>query len=364
MPTLDPHGQERPSDGFEDAIVWQRRSSREVLETDQFIARARRAAASGAADEALGWYERARAALAGRGPSADLADVIRWKGSVHAECGDTSEADRLYQESGQISAAAGYLKGEAHALNCRATIAQRRGELMVAEAMYHRAAELANNAREVRLAAMIIRNLGIVASIRGHVDLAIARFQDSYDRAKRIGDDEGQCKALNNIATAYMESERFIDAEKAYLLAIRLARRMGDRALECGARINLCEAMIGLGKLSEAEVECMAALGIAEWRGDRLRRAEGLKVLAIIARRHGRDDEAIMLLDEAMDLTDTGEDALLAAHLRKERGKVARLQRNSAEAVEYFRSAREIFRRIGASRQVAELDKTIEKLSP
>ena len=78
---------------------------------------------------------RARIALATHGPSADLADVIRWKGSVHAECGDTSEADRLYQESALIASSAGYVKGEAHALNCRATIAQRRGELMVAEAM-------------------------------------------------------------------------------------------------------------------------------------------------------------------------------------------------------------------------------------
>jgi hypothetical protein len=147
------------------------------------------------------------------------------------------------------------------------------------------------------------------------------------------------------------------------MAAIRLARRRGDRAIECGARINLCEAMIGLGKLSEAEVECMAALGIAEWRGDRLRRAEGLKVLAIIARRHGRDDEAQMLVEDAMDLTDAGEDAVLAAQLRRERGRIARMRRDNTEAAEYFRSAREIFRRLGAAKQVAELDKMIEGLA-
>src|SRR5207237_10329411 len=107
--------------------------------------------------------------------------------------------------------------------------------------------------------------------------------------------------------------------------AIRLARKRGDRAVECGCRINLCEAMIGSGKLADAEVECMAALGIADWRGDRLRRAEGLKVLGIIARHRGRDNEAEALLDEAFDLTDAGEAAELATQLRRAKGEICRL---------------------------------------
>src|SRR6202008_143577 len=82
MDTLDPIGPDQPAP---ESIVWRRRPSREGIETSGFIERARKSAASGAADEALGWYERARVALATHGPSADLADVIRWKGSVHAE---------------------------------------------------------------------------------------------------------------------------------------------------------------------------------------------------------------------------------------------------------------------------------------
>src|ERR1041384_6968010 len=117
MSTLDPIGPDQPAP---ESIVWRRRPAREVIETSGFIERPRNTAAPGAADEALGWYERARIALAPHGPSADLADVIRWKGTVHSECGDTSEADRLYQESGLIAASAGYVKGGAHALHPRA----------------------------------------------------------------------------------------------------------------------------------------------------------------------------------------------------------------------------------------------------
>jgi hypothetical protein len=88
-----------------------------------------------------------------------------------------------------------------------------------------------------------------------------------------------------------------------------------------------------------------------------------LKVLAVIARHRGRDDEAQSLIEDAMDLTDAGEDAVLAAQLRKERGEIARMRRQNAEAIEYFRSSRDIFRRIGAAGQVSALDKMIQSLS-
>jgi tetratricopeptide (TPR) repeat protein len=339
-----------------------RRPSREDAETKDFIDRARRASLAGACDEAIGWYDRALLALVKAGPSPDLADVLRWKGSVHSDCGDTSEADRLYRQSGAVAVAAHYVRGEAHALNCRATIAQRRGELAVAESLYHQANELAKVANDVRLGSMILRNMGIIASTRGHLDLAVVRFLESYDKAREIGDDDGQCRALNNVATAYMEGGRFADAERTFASAIKLARKRGDRAVECGCRINLCEAMIGSGKLADAEVECMAALGIADWRGDRLRRAEGLKVLAIIARHRGRDNEAESLLDEAFDLTDAGEDAVLAAQLRREKGEIFRLRKNNAQAVRLFREARDIYKRVGATPHATALDRMIAGL--
>src|SRR4051812_31288946 len=339
-----------------------RRPSREAAETKDFVDRARRASLNGACDEAIGWYDRALLSLTRNGPSAELADVLRWKGSVHADCGDTSEADRLYRESGAVAVSARYKRGEAHALNCRATIAQRRGELAVAESLYHQANVLATEANDVRLGAMILRNLGIVASIRGHLDLAVVRFLDSYEKAREIGDEDGQCRALNNVATAYMESGRYADAELTYTSAIKLARKRGDRAVECGCRINLCEAMIGAGRLADAEVECMAALGIADWRGDRLRRAEGLKVLAVITRHRGRDAEAEALLDEAFDLSHTGEDVLLTAQLHCEKGEIYRMRRQESRALEHFEAAKDIYTRTGSTSKAESIERTVLEL--
>src|SRR3954469_21937289 len=93
---------------------------------------------------AIGLYDRALAVLSG-GWSEMLVDVLRWKGTAHRECGDTAEADRLYEGSGEIAKEIHYSKGEAHAANCRAIIAQRRGDLITAERLYHEASELARD---------------------------------------------------------------------------------------------------------------------------------------------------------------------------------------------------------------------------
>ena len=85
-------------------------------------------------------------------------------------------------------------------------------------------------------------------------------------------------------------------------------------------------------------------------------------MLAMIARERGRDDEAQMLVEDAMDLTDASQDALLAAQLRKERGEIARMQGDLGEARRYLMEAKDIYRRIGASAQVTALDKTIGAL--
>src|SRR5438270_7367932 len=76
---------------------------------------------------AIGWYDRALGAL--NGWSELLVDVLRWKGTAYRECGETSEADRLYEQSAELASKIDYIPGQAHAANCRAIVAQRRGDL-------------------------------------------------------------------------------------------------------------------------------------------------------------------------------------------------------------------------------------------
>src|SRR5690242_2022157 len=204
------------------------------VEARAFVERAR-ACEREAPAAAIGWYDRALASLGDW--SELLVDVLRWKGSAHSECGDTKEADRLYERSAEIANEIGYLGGEAHAANCRATVAQRRGDLGAAERLYTQANELARRAGDSRLRAMVQRNLGILASTRGVPEQAIGHYEESLEIAQAMNDDDGVLRALNNMARLYLEQGQNRDAEEMLEVVVKKAGARGDTILECTAML-------------------------------------------------------------------------------------------------------------------------------
>jgi len=100
-------------------------------------------------------------------PSPLRADVLRWLGTTLRELGRTTQAESHYEESRALAEAIRYGLGEAHALNCLAIVAQRRGDMESARDKYRRAARQANNAGDYRLAGMVGQNLGVLANIQG-----------------------------------------------------------------------------------------------------------------------------------------------------------------------------------------------------
>lgn len=332
-------------------------------EAQRFVERGRSAERTGAADEALGWYERALVTLTRHEPTPVLADVLRWKGTVHRECGDISEADRLYRQSVEIAATAGYAAGIAHALNCRGAAAQIRGDLDAAEELYREAQQRAMDADDLRLSAMARRNLGIIAGIRGDTEVALGAFKDSLAAAEQLDDEDGQCRALINIGMTYLHRSRFTDAASAFTKSMELASARGDRVIECICRLNRAEAYVGGGHIDDGEADALLALVIADRRGDRLRRADGLKILGTIARLRLRFAEAESALREAFDLTDAGEDALLAGELRREMAELYRARDEAATARQYYYEAKELFSQSGARRSVVAIDELLATLS-
>jgi tetratricopeptide (TPR) repeat protein len=333
-----------------------------VAEARRFAECGRTAARSGTPVEALGWFDRALAVLVAEPPSETLVDVLRWKGTAHRECGDTQQADRLYEESSAVAERIGYLAGAAHAANCRGIIAQRRGELADAERLYARASTLAEQAGEAPLSVMVQRNLGIVGSIRGDWSSAVSRFEESQRYAESAGDNDGVARALNNIAIVFAKQERYPEAEAMYARTLALVRECGDAVSECVCEFNRAEMLIGARRLEEAEQACGVGLEIADRRGDRLRRAEGLKLLATIGRLRGEGARCESLLDEALELANTGEDQCLYAEILRERAQLMRAVGKLELARSALRAARDTLVAAGARPEIRGVNRELAEL--
>src|SRR5438034_4573156 len=116
---------------------------------------AREAERRGDIAKSLGFYDDAIEMLEREQDLVLLADALRWKGTLHREQGETEAAYRCYTESLHQADLSGSVACKAHAYNCLAIIAQRRGNLIECERLYHEAAEYAARAGDVRLLGMI-----------------------------------------------------------------------------------------------------------------------------------------------------------------------------------------------------------------
>ncbi len=133
----------------------------------------------GSLGDSLSKLEEAISLLPDSEPSPLRVDVLRWLGTTHRELGQTPAAQSHYEESEALARDLHYEAGEAHALNCLAIIAQRRGDVAGAQGLYRQAARQADSAGEHRLAGMVEQNLGVLANIQGDLDGALVRYRAS-----------------------------------------------------------------------------------------------------------------------------------------------------------------------------------------
>lgn len=290
-------------------------------QVQQLLDRAEGLQQQGEPEAAMEQQERALGLMAGeRHPR--VADVLHRLGVTRARIGQTDTAEELFQQSLEVAAWCGYVKGQAYAVNCMAVIAQRRGDMDLAESQYRRAGRLAGEVGEARLTGMVEQNLGTLANTRGDLDSAIVHYEKSLKAFEEADDSKGACWVLNNMGMLPTDLRRFDEAHSTLLRGRKLARGLKDLGMEGLIELNRAEALLGSGRLRKARKVLRRAIDIAEHRGDTLLRAEALKGLAVIDRERGQLSRAASQLEEAHDLAGTSDDALLKAEILREMGEV------------------------------------------
>ncbi|MBX6332810.1 MAG: tetratricopeptide repeat protein [Gemmatimonadaceae bacterium] len=340
-----------------------RRSFSYADDARELVARAQAYERRGAAREATVAYDMVLALIDGAPAGPFHADVLRWKGTLLRELGFTTRADALYRRSLAIAQNIGYTLGIAHAQHCLATIHQRRGQLPQATELYRDATANALAAGDQRLATMIGQNLAVLATILGDVDGAWERYRASLGAFRAAGDDEGTIWTLYHLGVLATHTDHAAEAEAAFDEGLALARTRGDVFLEGLLVLGRAELLIRTGRLEDGENECERALVVADQRGDRLRRAEALRLRAMIDQQRCDLDRATRSLTEAEELALEGEDARLVADVLREAGQVWLRRGDIGHARATWEQAMSIFRTIGATPDIRDLERRLSTLA-
>jgi len=207
----------------------------------ELVEQARSAEKAGHSAKALGLFDDALSALGEGSGDPLVADVLRWKGTLLRERGETEAAFRCYSKSLDKARLSGSVRAEAHALNCLAIISQRRGENKDAERLYAEAASLAEKVGDTRLLGMIQQNRGVLANMRGDFAAASELYLKSLGAFEMAGDAEPQSWVLNNIGMLHTKTGKFGEAREYFERALALAIQRRDTIVESVVTLNLAE---------------------------------------------------------------------------------------------------------------------------
>ena len=338
-----------------------------MMQTDpgrarSLIEQARKTEQLGDATRALQLYDDALSLLEDETDLPLLADALRWKGTLHREQGETELAHHCYKRSLVHAEECGSLNCRAHAYNCLAIVAQRRGSLTESERLYAQASELAAKAGDVRLLGMIEQNLGVLLNMRGNFVGAEARYSHCLGDFERANDDEALSWVLNNIGMLYTKLGHYQRAIETFERALAITEQRKDALVESILTLNLAEVWVATGKLDNAEDACRRSFEGASARGDHLTIAGSLKCRARIERERGAFDASIATLRIAIFEAEGLEDRLLQAEMLREFGQTSRALGNPEEARLAWREAAESFEDVGARHEAAEINALLASL--
>jgi class 3 adenylate cyclase/tetratricopeptide (TPR) repeat protein len=214
--------------------------------------------------------------------------------------GDLGSVERYTGEALEIAREAGRADLESLALSDLAAAHLARLELVRAESVLDAAAALATSSGSLSAAAWVGRVRGSLHLRRGRFEDAEREFHAARELFEEIGaaSDAGRTQQLEGLA-AWQGG----DADRAEQLvrdAVRSLLSLQERAKVIEAQRTLSELVLAKGHVEEAERWALSAVQTVGMQ-DTMSRANVRMVLGLVRAAQGRDDEAELLLRDAID---------------------------------------------------------------
>lgn len=337
-------------------------STEQEMPLSAVIDAARAAEEAGAWGDALEGYanalERVRAGeQPERGP-----ELYRWMGRLNYERGQYDEAHRFLEAGLVMAQTLGRRQDAARLLNSMASVEQLRGRLDVSEALYSRAAALADMEDMQLLSAMIEQNLGTLANIRGDLGTALMRYQAALDRYRALENDRAAGWVLVNMGMLRTQVGEWAAAELSFNAAAQLAEKTGDAATIAKVEINRAQLYLKRQNFERARECCERAFKGYSELGAEKGLGEAHKTFGVLYRDTGKPQVAHVQLGLALKLARSCENLLLEAETENERALLLLAERNVTQALHSLNRAHKLFCELDARREILDLRRRLDAL--
>jgi putative nucleotidyltransferase with HDIG domain len=329
---------------------------------DAVINGARRAELAGEwTDAERGYTEALRRIQAGEQPERGP-EILRWLGRVHFERGEYEQAGVAFESSLVAAQRLNLRKECASALNAMAAVAQFRGTLDVAEALYERAGIIADEVGADRLSAIIDMNLGTLASIRGDLGTSLMRYQSSHDRFRKMNDTRSAGHVLNNIGLLHSDVGEWAAAELSYNAAYQLAERESDHPSMAKIECNRANLFLMRQQFERARECCEKAFRIFSRLGSDSGLGAVHRYYGILYRETGKVQMAHVHFSLALKLARACDSALLEAETESDRAKLFLNERQHRHALRSLNQAHKLYMELDARREILDVRRRLDRM--
>ncbi|MBI4409050.1 MAG: tetratricopeptide repeat protein [Gemmatimonadetes bacterium] len=332
------------------------------LEFEELIEEARSAERAGQFALARQRYERALRQVRRPEHVQFAASLLRWIGSAYRDEGDGEAALDCYEASLAIAEVNADRHNMAHAFNCMGIVQWQWGYLDSADELYERARALAQEAKDLRLVAMVQQNMGVIANIRGDLVRALRHYRDSLDGYRQLGDHQYMGQLLNNLGMIHTDLKQWDAAEGMFAEAASVAEQVSDLGARVMVEVNRTELCLLQKDYARARECCDAAFELASRLDHRLGLGEVYKNYGIIYREMGKYNLAETHLKTASEIAERYTSPLLAGEVQRELAQVYRVQDRNREALQALNYAHRVFNDLRAKLDLADIDQRIHEL--
>jgi tetratricopeptide (TPR) repeat protein len=309
-------------------------------------------------------HEQALRELLPDGDPRVVARLVRRVARCLVEEADMEGALDTLQLARTVSAICGDQAGIAHAMNLEGIVAQQRGNVEEAEALYRKARTIAWQARDVSLVAMLDQNLGTIANIRGDYAEAKLRYEASLAAYRTLGMRRPVGPLLNNLGMLHTDLGEWRDAERYYSAALREASACGDLAGQLRTEANRADMYVNRRRFRKAKrlSRRVLALGLCGEKCEGSWVAEAYKHLGVAYRETGATERAEEYFTRSLQLAERREDKLLVAETLRELGVLHRREGRYQETIAELTRAEAIFSHLSAHREVTDVVQRLQEL--
>ena len=301
---------------------------------------------AGCMTEAVESYRGAIAAAERTGEREVLAESLRRLSVLRSHGNDGIEALALCRRSYEVAREIPHAVMAAEALNTLGGLNIRAGALEDARQAFMQA--LVEGASSRELIARAEQNLGILANIRGELDLAMAHYQRSLDGYRGAGDQHGCALAFHNLGMVTADRGVLDEADRYFTQSLAIAEETGDVYLQGLCLVNHAEVHVQRQQFEEGRRKAEGALALFDQLGDRGTKADAYRMIGMVYRETGRGALAESRLRSSIELAVAAGSALSEAESSRELAILYQGMGRNQEALTLLNRSYGLFQRLDA----------------